>query len=96
MSAKDDSYAKGTGQIDWTIFLPAFLIIVAITIPLASNPTLGKDMVNASFAFVTDKFGWLAMLTAAVSVGFLLWLCLSPYGRIVLGKPGEKPEFTTF
>ncbi len=39
--------------------------------------------------------GWAFMLAASAFVVFALWLAVSRYGRIHLGKEGETPEFRT-
>ena len=39
--------------------------------------------------------GWFVMLTASVMLLVAIWLAVSPYGRIKLGRDDEKPEFST-
>ncbi|MET9855322.1 BCCT family transporter [Streptomyces sp. NPDC006450] len=39
--------------------------------------------------------GWAFMLAASAFVVFALWLAISRYGRIRLGREGEPPEFRT-
>ncbi|MEU9032998.1 BCCT family transporter [Streptomyces sp. NPDC048383] len=39
--------------------------------------------------------GWAFMLAASGFVVFALWLAISRYGRIRLGRQGEEPEFRT-
>ncbi|WP_018534447.1 MULTISPECIES: BCCT family transporter [unclassified Streptomyces] len=39
--------------------------------------------------------GWAFMLAASGFVVFALWLAVSRYGKITLGKEGEEPEFRT-
>ncbi|MFJ9041924.1 BCCT family transporter [Streptomyces sp. NPDC102406] len=39
--------------------------------------------------------GWAFMLAATGFVVFALWLAVSRYGKITLGKEGEEPEFRT-
>ncbi|MER5946662.1 BCCT family transporter [Streptomyces sp. NPDC001904] len=39
--------------------------------------------------------GWAFMLAASAFVVFALWLAVSRYGKITLGKEGEEPEFRT-
>ncbi|WP_431772874.1 BCCT family transporter [Streptomyces cucumeris] len=39
--------------------------------------------------------GWAFVLVASGFVVFALWLAMSRYGRITLGKEGEEPEFRT-
>ena len=40
-----------------------------------------------------DNTGWLFVLTASGFVVFVLWLALSRYGNIPLGRDDEEPEF---
>ena len=95
MSTSCDNYAKGAGKIDYRIFLPSVIIILAVTIPLAIDPKFGFEMVSAAHAFVTTNFGWLAMLVPGVSIIFLLYMVFGPYAHVKLGTPDEEPEFTT-
>ncbi|MDR1308476.1 MAG: BCCT family transporter [Deltaproteobacteria bacterium] len=96
MSTKEELYAKGAGKIDWRIFLPSVLIILAVAIPLSIDPKFGYGMVTTAHAFVTTYFGWLAMLVPAVSILFLTYLVFGPYAKVKLGGPDERPEFSTF
>lgn len=60
---------------------------------------LGPDSLNSATGTVLDwlvtNVGWLFILAASGFVLFSLWLAFSRYGRIPLGKDGEKPEFKT-
>ena len=41
------------------------------------------------------NFGWYYLLTVAVIVAFCLFLVLSPVGAIRLGKPTDRPAYST-
>ncbi len=45
---------------------------------------------------ITTGLGWVYMLIATFFLVFVIWLAFSRYGKITLGKPGEKPEFGNF
>ncbi|MCD5325338.1 MULTISPECIES: glycine betaine uptake BCCT transporter [Pontibacillus] len=45
--------------------------------------------------FLTDKFGWFYLLTVAIFLIFSIYLVVSPYGKLKLGQPNEKPEYNT-
>ncbi|HLQ74328.1 MAG TPA: BCCT family transporter [Bacillota bacterium] len=51
---------------------------------------------GAGFAlgWMIENFGWFYMLITAFFVLFVIVLAISPYGRIRLGKPDERPEFS--
>ncbi|MEE0776128.1 MAG: BCCT family transporter, partial [Bacillota bacterium] len=59
-------------------------------------PQKAASIFNLCLAFFTGKFGWLYLLVVSGFVAFLIWLCCSKYGSIVLGKDDEKPEYSTF
>ncbi|ETB72872.1 choline transporter [Bacillus sp. CPSM8] len=44
-------------------------------------------------SFLTDKFGWLYILSVSVFLIYSIYLIFSPYGRMKLGKPDDKPEY---
>jgi glycine betaine transporter len=46
--------------------------------------------------YITDYLGWLYMLMTSFFLGFAVWIALSRYGKIRLGKPDDKPEFGRF
>ncbi|NGP46858.1 BCCT family transporter [Bacillaceae bacterium SIJ1] len=43
--------------------------------------------------FITNELGWFYLLSATAFVGVAIFLVFSPYGRIRLGKPDEKPKY---
>ncbi|ABL82113.1 MULTISPECIES: BCCT family transporter [unclassified Nocardioides] len=67
----------------------AFLVwgfVSTSTLASASSDALGWTMTNT---------GWLFVLTASGFVVFVLWLALSRFGNIPLGRDDEEPEFRT-
>ncbi|WP_018871320.1 MULTISPECIES: BCCT family transporter [unclassified Thioalkalivibrio] len=48
----------------------------------------------AIHGFITEYLGWIYILAVTVFLAFLVWLALSPYGRIRLGNTEDRPEFS--
>ena len=48
-----------------------------------------------SLGWTIDNAGWLFVITASGFVVFVLWLALSQFGGITLGRDDEEPEFRT-
>ncbi len=94
--ALEEQYAKGAGPVDWRIFLPSFIIILAVAIPLCIDPTMGATMVNKTQAFVTTYFGWAFMWVPIICFIMIFWLTFSHHGDVKLGEPDEQPEFSYF
>lgn len=66
-------------------------ILWSILFPENMNTTI-----NAVFGWTTQKWGWLYLLTAFLLVAGCLVLMGGTYGRLKLGLPGDKPEFSNF
>ncbi len=43
--------------------------------------------------FIINNFSWVFTLTSVLFLVFVLYLLVSPFGRIRLGEPGQQPEF---
>ncbi|WP_246056261.1 BCCT family transporter [Alteribacter natronophilus] len=48
---------------------------------------------NTALGATLDNFGWFYMLATALFIAFVLFLAVSPFGKLKLGKPDEKPEY---
>ena len=73
------------------------VIIVAVFVAFGAffPNTLGAAA-NMIFAALTDHFGWFYLITVFLMVIFALFIALSPMGKLKLGKPEDKPEFSDF
>ncbi len=48
-----------------------------------------------SLTWTMAKTGWLFVLTSSAFVVFVIWLAMSRFGNITLGRDDEEPEFKT-
>lgn len=81
--------SKFTTVFKWSAALVLLLVIIAVTIPSQFETVTANVQ-----AFISTSFGWYYLIVVTVFVFVCLFLLISPVGRITLGKPGEKPEFT--
>ncbi|MFT5211849.1 MAG: BCCT family betaine/carnitine transporter [Flavobacterium sp.] len=81
-------------QVDWQVFTTSLLLIVVISVGLIVSPEKGAEMAANAMGFVTSHFGWLYLILGVGALGFSLWLAFGPYGSVVLGVPGEAPEYS--
>nr|WP_035185910.1 BCCT family transporter [Alteribacter aurantiacus] len=49
-----------------------------------------------ALGFTLNNFGWFYMLSTAFFIAFVLFLAISPFGKLRLGKPDERPEYTFY
>ncbi|MDJ1133829.1 BCCT family transporter [Streptomyces iconiensis] len=76
-----------------------FGVTAALTLAFVIWGAVGTDSLeNVSTKMLNGTIhngGWAFVLAASGFVIFSLWLAFSRYGKITLGKEGEKPEFRT-
>ena len=82
--------------VDWQIFVPAFGVVALLSLSLIFNPEGASAFTQMAMDYVTHHFGWLYMIVALACLVFSIWLAFGRFGDIVLGDPGEPPEFSEF
>ncbi|MGH3446681.1 MAG: BCCT family transporter [Nocardioidaceae bacterium] len=81
--------------VDPVVFSVALGLILIFVVLGALFPDQTGDIADTALDWVLAHFGWMFILGVAAFVTFTLLLAFSRYGRIPLGKSGEKPEFST-
>ena len=84
------------GRIDWVTTAVPFLLILLLCLCFFLFPDASKNMLDSIRFFLGDQLG---VYYLAIGLGvFLLsfYLAFSRYGNIRLGRPDEKPKYSTF
>jgi choline/glycine/proline betaine transport protein len=76
------------------VFWPAAAVILAFVVFAMLFPDVAEGLFGAVQSGIVGAFGWYYVLLAAVFVIFALWMGLSRYGDIKLGKDDDEPEFS--
>nr|WP_040772358.1 BCCT family transporter [Rhodococcus rhodnii] len=82
-------------RTDWLVFGVAAAAVLAIVVWGLAAPENLNSTTATILGYVVTNWGWLFVLSATGFVIFAIWLALSRYGKIPLGKDGEAPEFRT-
>lgn len=79
---------------------PVFTISISIFVIMVIWAFAAADSFNhvseASFNFLTGRFGWLYIMSVAAFLVWCLYIAFSKYGRIKLGPDDSTPEYSTF
>ncbi|MEV4565421.1 BCCT family transporter [Nonomuraea sp. NPDC049419] len=95
MPTSDGRDAARPPRTDWAVFgVAAVLTLVFIVWGAVATGSL-QGVSSALLAATMHNLGWAFVLVASGLVVFVLWLALSKYGRITLGREDEQPEFRT-
>ena len=90
----DDDHAS-EGRLDKVVFgVSAAIAVLFLIWGFVSTDSLAS-VSGTSLAWTMRNTGWLFVLTSSAFVVFVLWLALSRFGNIPLGRDDEEPEFRT-
>jgi choline/carnitine/betaine transport len=89
------SEAEQRKPTDRIVFgVAAALVLAFIVWGIVSTDSL-SSVTSAALKGIMSGGGWFFVLTASGFVVFALWLAVSRYGKIPLGRDDERPEFRT-
>ncbi|WP_087971980.1 BCCT family transporter [Oceanobacillus rekensis] len=75
-----------------------FWITLAITLSLSLwgsiAPESFESISGTIMGYISVHFGWYYLLIVTIILVFCLYLIISPFGKIKLGRPDDKPEFS--
>jgi choline/carnitine/betaine transport len=95
LDVPQDGADRHPGGLDRVVFgITAVIAIGFLVWGFVSTQSLAK-VSGDSLAWTMANTGWLFVLTSSAFVVFVLWLALSRFGTIPLGRDGEEPEFRT-
>lgn len=83
-------------NIEHKLFWPVLIILLLALVPIGLNPSAATDIVGTILGVLTTNFGWLFVMYPLAILIFFAWLFFSDYGRVKLGDPNDKPEFSNF
>ncbi|QHC65503.1 BCCT family transporter [Rathayibacter oskolensis] len=76
------------------VFWPAAVIVLAIVAFAIIAPDAATSVFSTLQTTVVNTFSWYYVLIAAVFVAFAIWMGVSRFGDIKLGKDDDEPEFS--
>ncbi|GAA1406094.1 choline transporter [Glutamicibacter uratoxydans] len=80
---------------DFWVFGIAASIVVAFIIWGVMTPSGLGSAASTALSWVMTNTGWVFVIAGAVFATFVLVVAAKSFGRIPLGKDGEKPQFST-
>ena len=82
------------GDYDHTLFWPVLIAYIAIMACAMLVPESTGAWLVGIRNFLIFNFGWAFLLGVGVTLFFCLYLAVSPYGDLKLGKDDAVPEFS--
>ena len=90
-----EAESSASASMNWPVTIIAAVLVLAVVVwGLAAGDSF-SSFTAAALDFVVSDFGWLFMLAGTAFVAFILFIAMSKFGHIRLGKDSERPEFST-
>ncbi|SEH78843.1 glycine betaine transporter [Halobacillus karajensis] len=89
----EKNYSYSTKKPAKVFFISAILVTLFVLWGALSPGSLNRAAEHALGWMITN-FGWFYMLITAFFVLFVIFLSISPYGKLRLGKPSDRPEYS--
>lgn len=86
---------KDINRKDNRVFYSSLVITIPICLWAIIDSKGFSNIVNNSFSFLTEKFGWLYLISMFSFIVFPLVVAFSKYGKLKLGADDSKPEYST-
>ena len=83
-------------KFDWMITLVPLGFVIILSVLFFCLPEASNDVLSSIRFFFGDTFGTYYLVIGLGIFLFSIYIALSKYGNIVLGNPGEKPQFSFF
>ena len=78
------------------VFFPATIFLLAVVLIAIFLPEDLDEALSSTQEWVIESFGWWYVAIATAFVVFALWMGLSRFGDIKLGKDEDEPEFSVW
>ncbi len=78
------------------VFVISAILVALFVLWGASSPSTLQEAASDALSWMIESFGWFYMLITAFFVLFVIVLAISPFGRLRLGKPDDRPEYSWF
>ncbi|NNC37264.1 MAG: BCCT family transporter [Acidimicrobiales bacterium] len=95
MSNSAEQIEHSKPRVDQSIFIPSVIVIIAAALALIFVPVAAGEAAQSARNFITTNLTWLYLLAGVGAFIFACWMAFGRYGDVMLGDPGETPEYST-
>ena len=84
------------GRLDSTVFVVAAIICLGFTVWGAIDKDGLSILAEAALGWTIKNTGWMYMGGVFIFLCFCFYMAFSKYGKVVLGRTGDIPEYANF
>jgi choline/glycine/proline betaine transport protein len=83
----------GRGTIAPRVFWPSLIFVLGFALFAIIAPSAADTVLTGTQNWIVTNLGWFYQIVIAVFIVFAIIIAFSRFGKITLGRDGEKPEF---
>lgn len=80
-------------KVNWQVLTISSLIILAFSLWAIFAPDNASGTMQTIVGWVGRNVGWVYVVTVAVVIGFVIWVAVSPEGKVRMGPDHSRPEY---
>lgn len=88
--------SNNSRQVCRQSFTTCLVLLLGLCALLVFFPKQSSDYLESAYATTSSNFGALYLFAGVACFLFIVWLGLSPYGKIKFGDPDDSAEFNQF
>jgi len=92
---ESEASSSYTPVLDRKVFFTSIGTVIAVSLLMILFPVGSAGIVQAAMTFITERFGWMYLLTGALPLAFAGWLAFGRFGQVKFGRADEKPDYST-
>ena len=90
---KKQGVRLGKGGIAPRVFWPSLIFVLGFALFAIIAPSAADTVLTGTQNWIVSNLGWFYQIVIAVFIVFAIIIAFSRFGKITLGRDGEKPEF---
>ena len=80
-------------KVNWQVLIISSLIILAFSLWAIFAPDNASGTMQTIVGWIGRNVGWVYVVTVAVVIGFVIWVAVSPEGKVRMGPDHSRPEY---
>src|SRR5690625_63504 len=84
---------RNGSKVNWQVLVTSSLIILAFSIWAIFAPDNAAGTMKTIVGWVGVNVGWIYVVTVTVVIGFVIWVALSPEGKVRMGPDHSRPQY---
>ncbi|WP_290454712.1 choline BCCT transporter BetT [Corynebacterium stationis] len=84
---------RNGSKVNWQVLVTSSLIILAFSIWAIFAPDNAAGTMKTIVGWIGVNVGWIYVVTVTVVIGFVIWVAISPEGKVRMGPDHSRPQY---